>query len=227
MNLIEMNKIILSNKKKVVSIPILTQEDVILFKQTLLISKGVSDMFEKTDDSNSFFTVYPDVKKIVGARKCVECFYAVKLGYYVADVPTKLLYILNKLFKDNDILYPNTALNKATKYLMPYIKSTFKVSDGTVDVHGVINSVANRHVTLLTDTCLTSTMPGADTEVFIRNCNRVAILPKSMAEMLSPSDIESLSFNVEKGIVLGDIPIRTLGNRIGLTKDDFDLRMCV
>ena len=192
-------------------------------------------VFESTDDSNSFFAVCPGVKKIVGAFKSVECFYATKLGYYMKNVPMRLVYILNKLNISHQAKYVNVALNSAIPLLSNYAKCKYTAEDGTeLDIKSVIENVYGRSIKLINSSMRKVEYDDA-VELYVPDekgkAGRVALLCPSMAKMLSPEDCEKVYYNHSLGITLrtnnGEIPIRTLGNRLGITRDEFDLRECI
>lgn len=235
MNLLELNDIILYGKKSVCKIPMITDEDLILFKKAINISPTVLKIFESTNDSNSFFAVCPDVKKIVGASKAVECFYAVKLGYYMKNVPMRLIYIINELNTSYQEKYVNVALNSAIPLLSNYAKCRYTTEDGKeIDLKTVIENVYGRSIKLINSSVRKVEYDDA-VELYVPDDKgkngRVALLCSNMAKMLSPDDCEKVYYNRSLGITLktstGEIPIRTLGNRLGITKDEFDLRECV
>lgn len=226
MNLLEMNDAILYGKKKKTIVPVVTADDLTLFKKTIAMSARIKSMYEQTDDANSFFAIFPGVKQIVGAKKCVECFYACKLGYIMHGIPAKLVYVLTKMFNENGKQFVNKAMSTALPLLKPYVNCAFEYNEESYDLKDVIENICGQSVKLL-NTSVRKVKSGSAWEVFIPVANRVAILPDGMADMLSQDDCERLSFDTNKGIVLNDIPVRTLGNRLGITRDDFDLRECV
>jgi hypothetical protein len=226
MSLIDLNNAIIYGKKKVTCVPKISNEDLILFKNTLAISALMTNVYNNTDDANSFFTVYPSVKQIIGTKKCVECFYACKLGYYIEGVPSKLVYIVNKIFKENDKRFVNKSLNTALPLLKPYVNCQFKGTNDDYTVKDIIENACGHSVKLLTPAEL-KVQVGTDWEVFIPNVERVALLSDELGSQFSYQDCERLEFKKDLGIVLGNIPIRTLNNKLGVVKDDFDLRECI
>ena len=226
MTLVEFNDILEYGEKKSTSVPVITQNDLELFQKTINMSIRVSNTYDNTDDANSFFALYPDVKKIVGSAICVECFYACKLGYFMHAIPSKLVYIVNKMLKENDRVYINKAINTAVQLLKPYVYCSFDYAGESYTVKDVIENLAGHSIKLITSS-LHKVKVNDDWEVYIPDVDKIALLPDGIGGPISLEDCESLTFDKEKGIMLGDIPIRTIGNRIGLTRDDFDLRDCL
>jgi hypothetical protein len=226
MNLLELNDAILYGKKKDTVVPTITEEDLKLFKRTVATSRIINSMFTNTDSADSFFSLCPDVKQIVGGKKCIDCFYACKLGYYMPGISTKLVYIVNKMFKENDKRFVNKAMNTAVPLLRPYVNCAFKYNEDTYTVKDVIENICGHPVQLL-NSSVRKISVGDTSEVYIPDVERVALVPEGIAGMFSQDDCEQLSFNIDKGIMLNEWPIRTLGNRLGITRDDFDLRECI
>jgi hypothetical protein len=226
MNLLELNDAILYGKKKEVSIPVISSEDLQLFKRTIATSAYIKKLFESTDDANSFFAVCADIKQVVGAKKCVECFYACKTGFYMKGIPAKLVYILQKVVKEYGKDFPNMALNGSIQYIKPYVNCLFVVDDKQYDVKDVIENIYGKPIKLI-NTSVRKVDYGSTSEVYVSDVERVAIMPDGISGTMSQEDCEKLTYCTEYGIMLGDIPVRTLGNRLGITKDDFDLRECI
>lgn len=149
MNLLELNDAILYGKKKEVSIPVISSEDLQLFKRTIATSAYIKKLFESTDDANSFFAVCADIKQVVGAKKCVECFYACKTGFYMKGIPAKLVYILQKMVKEYGKDFPNMALNGSIQYIKPYVNCLFVVDDKQYDVKDVIENIYGKPIKLI------------------------------------------------------------------------------
>lgn len=226
MNLLEFNDKVLISKKKTVNVPKFDNDKLIEFKELLSISLNMKNAFGAIDDSNAFFKMYPDVKKVIGARICAEVFYACKLGYYYDGIPSKLVYILNKAVKNHGKDFPNLTINSAISLLRTYASAQYKYEGKTLEVKDVLDNVFGTSVQLLT-TAKMKIKVGDNWEVFIPDVERVAIMPDDIASMISYGDCDKLSFDINKGIMLGDVPVRTMNGRVGITRNDFDLRECI
>lgn len=222
MNLVEMNDAILVSNKFLQKVPEITDDKIIEFKRLLKISSRIEAAYEETEDSNSFFSLFPDIKKIIGASLCVEIFYAVKTGFYYSGVPSKLVYILHKLFTDKKFKSVNMSLNSGITYLQLYCKSCWEYKGQTVDMRNVIENVLGRPVTLLTSSVPKTNANGL-CEIWIQNVERVALLPDNIFEKLSYQDCEKVEYTPD-GLSLNGILLRTFNDRLGVVKDDFDLR---
>ncbi len=226
MNLLEMNDAILFGKKNTVEVPIPSKGNLDTFQSLINSGKSIKMFYDQTDDANSFFALFPDVRQIVGSKICVECFYACKVGYFMGGVPSKLLYIVTKMLSRNEAkVFVNRSINSAVQLLKPYMSNEYVLDGQKYTVKDVIENVAGAPVKLL-NTSIRKTKVGQEWEVFIPEVNRVAILPAGLGELLSMTDCENLRYVRELGIVLHDVPIRVMGNRVGITTDDFDLRNC-
>lgn len=226
MNLIELNDIILSKKKEHTDVYRVTDEDIELFQKVVFMEKSSKVLFEQVDDSNYFFGVYPDIKKIIGSNKCVECFYAIKLGRWMDGIPIKLQYILRKVFETYDRKYVNVGLNSAVGLLKNYASLSFDVDGEEYTIKDVIENVCNSTVKLL-NSSVNKVQIGNVYEIYIPDAERVALIPYDIGSKLSYEDCDRLRFDIKTGITFRGIPIRTFGDRLGITKDDFDLRECI
>ena len=228
MNLIEMNDRLLVNKdRREVVVPEVTQDMCDRFRRLVASSNSVQNMYNNIEDANAFFMMYPDIKKIFGAGVCVEIFYVCKQKYVYDGVPAKLVYILNKTFNEGGLVHVNAALNRATALLKPYVNDVYVVDGMAVTVKDVIENIVGRSVKLLTSSV--RKVKATDCyEVYVPNAERVALLPMDIANMLPYAECEKIRFTKEKGLVIGDdVIVRCLNNRLGITRDEFDLISCI
>lgn len=228
MNLLEFNDRLMVNKsRKVVTVPIVTQEDCDLFRSLVSTSKTVSDMYEATDDATAFFTAFPDIKKIIGTQKCVEVFYACKLTYVCDGVPCRLVYIVNKMFNESGRVTVNLAINRALNLLKKYVDDVYIIEGKEYTVKDVIENAAGFSVKLLT-----SSVPKVKAtncyEVYVANAERVALIPLDIAKMLPYDECEGIYFDRQLGLLMKNgTPLRCLNDRMGITRDDFNLVDCL
>ena len=225
MNLVEMNEAILTGSKKQQKVPVFNQEQLIGFKKLLKVSNVIEGVYEETEDSNSFFSMFPDIKKVAGGSVSVEMFYAAKTGFYYPGVPARLIYILNKLFAGGKYESINASLNSAIKLLQLYCKSSWKYGEETVTMKDVIENITGKSVTLLT-VSVPKTDANGVYEVWVPNVERVALLPQHIYEKLSYQDCEKIEYTPD-GLSLNGMLLRTFSDRLGITKSDFDLRECL
>lgn len=225
MNLVEMNEAILTSNKSMQKVPEISDEKILEFKRLLKISSRIEAVYEETEDSNSFFSMYPDIKKILGASVCVELFYAAKTGFYYKGVPAKLVYILHKIATDKHYQSVNIALNSAVKYLQLYCKSKWDYKGEDVGMKQVIDNIFGKSVTLLTESVPKTDANGV-CEIWVPNVERVALLPSNIFEKLSYQDCERIEYTPD-GLTLNGMLLRAFNDRLGITKDDFDLRECI
>ena len=227
MNLIEMNKALMSKRRKEVEIKYqINQDDIILFNDMLNISKNILGAFNITDDAVSFFKLYPDFKKVLPNGKATECFYAMKKGDIWNGIPMKLVYVLHKCFSENERGLVNTALNTAVPLIAPFCEDTYIVGESSFTAKDVICNIVGSNVKLLT-TANPIVKYRDCVEVFVHNVNRVAILPLDIAEYVTPDNCETVQWDKVNGVTVEGIPLRTMNKRLGITRHDFDLRQCI
>ena len=232
MNLIEFNETLMKKKKTVWTTVEYADDDILQFRQMLTINSFIESLFGKTDDCASFIKAVPAFKEVFDSKVVTELFYAVKLGYYCIGVPSKLLYIINKIFGDlgENGNYINLAIESGKSLLEPYAEYEFDaVQDGEIVKYTVvklIESRINKTFKLLTD-AVPMVKVGEVCEVYVRNVDRVALIPNDIMEGMSFDNIDSIEYKPRAGIVFRDIPLREFGSRIGVTTDEFDLRECL
>lgn len=224
MNLIELNDKMLINKdKKKVVIPEFGQADVDEFRRLVHSSKSVGNSFDTSDDSTSFFAVYSDVKKCVGKDVAEELFYAAKLGFFYPGIPSRLAYILNRMTREYGVATVNESLSRCVKLLSPYVGDLYESNGVEVSLKDVIENFVGGPIKLLTSSVRKVKATNCY-EVYVPNVERVALLPGDIANSLPYAECAKITFDRNQGLVIGDLVLRTMNNRLGITKDDFDLR---
>lgn len=226
MDLLELNSKILSRKRVEVTPAEFTDDDVKLFTELIGTSPQMLNVFQGVEDSSIFYKTYPDMRKIFGTAKSVEMFYAIKSGSYVKGVPAKLVYIIDKMFKEYDKGFINCAINAAVPLLAPYASDVYIVGDTKHKLRTLLEGAVGRDIKLITDECRKVDYDDYS-EVYIPDVKRVAVLPKDIADAITLPDCEKLNYNPKLGVCLADIPLRGFNGRLGITTDDFDLRECI
>lgn len=227
MNLVELNdKMLHNSERRVWKAEPITQDVLDEFRRLVNASKGVKEFYDSVEDSAVFMQVYPSFKKIYGATKASELFYVSKLGYYYQGVPAKLLYSLMKLLRECGKTHINDTLSRGVSLLAPWVGYAFVVDGEEITLKELIESICNTPIKLLTSAV--PKVKSADCyEVWVPNVERVALIPGDIANMLPFAECEKIEFKKELGLVIGDTVVRSFNNRLGITKDDFDLRECI
>lgn len=229
MNLIEFNDDQLSGKKVKKSFkkpP--TLEDINMFQKLIHMQKDIENAYELTDDSNSFFTAYPDIKKIMEATIGTECFYACKLNTLFQGVPNRVVYVIKKAVEKYGIDSPNKILNSVLPYINAYSNSEFTDGEETFLVKDILENIIGKPCQLLTDS-VRKVYGGKNEicewdEVWVPTANVVALIPKDIIDLISVEDCRRIDYDKKLGIHLDGVPLRTFNNRMGITKYEFDLR---
>lgn len=229
MTLLEFNDLLLVNPNRIeVKVPTVTQDMCDIFRRIVASSRTMQNVYDMTDDANSFFYMFPDVKKLLGTGTCVEVFYACKLKFVYDGVPSKLVYIVNKMFSECGTIAVNSAINRTLPLLKPYVNDVYNVDGKSVTVKDVIENIAGFPIKLLT-----SSVPKVKAtncfEVYVRNVERVALLSPAIAKLLPYAECEKIKFDRELGLVIGDgdVILRCLCGALGIVKNDFDLTNCL
>lgn len=223
MTFVEMNKQILRGSKEECSYPVVSLSEINKLHDILSINAKLKDAFDATEDGNYFFKTFPEIGKMLDKHVLIDVFYAYKMGKYYHGVPNKLIFILRKAFEAYGTKHVNKALESCTALLKPYIGCIYKSSEGDYTIKDIIDNLCGYSTTLLTDANLKCDVGDNLYEVYISNVDRVAIIPRDIAERLSYEDCLNLEYSPELGIHLKGTPLRTIGGRFGVLFDDFDL----
>lgn len=220
MSFIDFNESCL-NCIKEVSSPIITKDDCESFVEYLETSDILRNAFDSCDDAGSFKKSFPDTSAIFGP-KSTELFYAVKNGEFYPGVPSRLVYALKdakRKYKD----FPNMAIQYCYKIVSIYGGAVFINNEDKPTVKQVIDRVFGMSVNLLTGYKPLAGNNGVY-EIYVKEANRVVLLPKDIYDTLSLSDFDDLDYDEKIGVTYQDIPLRCFNNRVGITTNEFDLR---
>lgn len=233
MKLTEINDIILGNtiltkSPKFKDLPDYSSE----FKKAFDMFEGLYNKqhFSSTMSHTEFFESNPMLNAAMddeyGQDSKVfkkEWFYSTLCETYIPGVPSELTAILvltrRKCESPNQMI---AALDKSKmrKYLTNQCHNNPKI------MKEIIDELWGYEVSLVTD--VRPMVTNGDTvEIYISNVNSILLCNTSIRDILTDaSDIESLQYTSDKGIVLGDsgIPLRTLIQSFGIVKNDLDLR---
>lgn len=227
MNLLDLNKIIcgkysdeVKNKYK----PIKNlKEEVAKFQKVMLINELYISCFKLTESSEEFYRSCPDFKKFIELELLEEVFYITKLGYYLEGVPSKLTFLLQKAFQKYDT--PNNAVNAITGTAFGRFLKKGSLAEG-ITIKTVIETLIGERYQELTEFRLATKFKNCY-EVYVKNVDRVVILPEDYGKYLeSIDDLRTIEYRKEEGVVLCNTPLRTYGERIGVTCNEFDMRKC-
>lgn len=230
MTILELNKVISGNYDGMpvaTKEPVLiTEEDVILFLSTFSVDDYVKSVFEATENYIQFYECLPWLKKCFDPSKAKEVFYAAKCGILYDGVPPTVIFLLKKALAEYEYKYANLAISLLNRnMLIPYLKEGI-LPTGT-SYRDVVSNIVGRSVKLITASNLCVDVNGVS-ELYVPNTDQIALVPTDMLEGVSDlDDLRTVEFVPELGITIKGIPIRTLGGRMGLTRNDFDLRGCL
>lgn len=226
MTLIEMNELMLNGEKKEVNYPVASDDLLYTFSEILGISPAIVSAVNDFEDSDAFFKTYADIREIIGTKFASDIFYAYKLGFYYHGVPGKLCYVVSKIKEFDGGETPNTAIKAASKLLTKYVGNVYTSEHGSYTVKDVIDNIFGKSVELLTDG-KRIVNNGKCYEAYVSDIDRVVILPDDIGKSLTFDECYSLSFDKNIGVLCNGEALRFRNNRVGITKDDFDLRECV
>lgn len=222
MNLLEFNDECCKKDKEAFESVAVEQEDVDEYHSVLCTGETIYNVWNTVNSARAFYKMYPDVREYFGS-KAIELFYTSKLNYKIEGIPAYIVYILQTaigLHKGTP--HPNKILNSCFHLLTNEVKFTYN----GLTIDRILAGLISKDVTLLT-TAVNKAKDGEVYEVYIKSEQQVAILPKAIGDVLTPDDCDNLKFARFRGILINDVPIRTLAGKLGVTKDDFDLTDCI
>lgn len=224
MTLLELTKIFSgkypadAKEMKVVDI---TKDDMELFREMLKINPVYVQGFKSTEKSGEFYSAFALFDKVFPAAKKEEVFYASKLGYFFPGVPSKLVYILKGALHDAGS--PNLAIESLNVSSMTDYLCRGPLPNG-VTLQQIMSNLLGSNFKLLTS-ARRRVKYKTWWEVYVPDKDRVCMLPEDIATTISSrDDLLSINYNASKGVCVYDTPIRTLCGRVGVVKNDFDLR---
>lgn len=237
MNLIELNSVLCGNYKEELKRKVdfektmATTEDINLFKSLLAIHDYYRDGFASTEVSEEFYEAYEMFRDMIPKEKQTDVFYATKMSYILEGVPSKLAYLLRKAIR-SDKTEENLprGVNEAILSIgyTSWGKFLKKGSlAGDLTVKDVIDVIVGRDCTLISDS-VRKVVYEDYAEIYVQNVDRVVLVPKDIADQInSMEDLCNIQYKQGVGVCVGDFPLRIMNGRIGVTKNEFDLRECI
>ena len=227
MNLLELNSIVAGKYTEGVgknkTTRCITEEEFEDFRAMLSVNPANRDFLNRTETASEFYEHVELADKYIDKEIKEDAFYAAKLGFFYAGVPSKLVYILRKAIRKYQS--PNLALSAIdVRTISKYLKEG-ALPEG-ITIKNVIESILGRQCELLTS--YRRKVKFKDWyEVYVPDVDRVLLLPEDLAKHIeSLEDLENINYRKDVGVCVYDIPIRTMGNKVGVTVDEFDLRKC-
>ncbi len=199
-------------------VPEITDEMRFTWKQVLSAIPHIRQRFELYDEDKDFFGEFPDFEK--SGIKSQELFYQSKLGYYIEGIPSKVVYILQKAIKELGSDTPNTTLYSVYGILLPFAYNKYQHKDKELNLLDIVFAIFKHKFEPLT-----SRRKSYGDEFYVYDDNLIAILPEDIQEKVKGKEIK---FDKKLGLYIeeGDSKslLRLMNGRIGVTKNDLDLR---
>lgn len=199
-------------------IPEVSEEMRKAWKEVLSAIPHVKQRFELYDEDKDFFGEFPDFDK--SGIKSQELFYQNKLGYYIDGVPSKVVYILQKAVREVGTDTPNTALYSVYGILLPFAYNKYAHGSDELNLLDITFSIFKHKFEPLT-----SRRRSYNDEFYVYDDNLIAILPKNIQEQVKGKDIK---FDKKLGLYVEEDGnkslLRLMNGRIGVTRNDLDLR---
>lgn len=230
MTLPELNRIISGNytdcpevKKGAV---VVTQEEVKEFINIFSVNDYIRDVFNQTENYIQFYDIFPWFKKVFPAVKAKELFYAAKCEMIYEGVPPTVVFLLKRALANFEYTYVNLAISRIErKMLSPYMK--VGALSGDITFKDVIENIIGKSCKLITDASPCIDVNGVS-ELYVTNIDAVALVPTDMlGGITSLEDFQSVEYDKAVGLKLKGQLIRTMNGKVGITKNDLDLRGCL
>lgn len=230
MNFLELNRVITGNYDGCAESkrgPIfVTKEEVQEFLGIFYVDPYIKSVFDATENYQQFYDTFPWFKKVFEAVKAKELFYAAKCETIYEGVPPTIVFLFKKALMQYEYKFANLALNRIDRRLLePYMKSG--VLNSEVTYKDVIENIIGKSVKLITASSPCVDVDGVS-ELYVPNIDAVALVPTDMLKDISDlEDYNSVVYDKGVGLTVKGQPIRTMGGKVGLTKNDLDLRNCL
>lgn len=182
-----------------------------------------------TESNTMFYQACKDLKELIPAEYREDVFYAIRLGYTMDGIPSKLVTILQKAKAIHN--YPNVALS-----MIPEEELSVFSQDGIlpvgITITDVVCNVWKSDIKIMSP-YRKRVEHAKDVEVYVENkidngkeslFDTVILLPKDISDTMQDRDITNIIYDTEKGIILGDTILRKVNGRFGITKSDIDMR---
>lgn len=229
MTLLEINKKIcgrftdIPEEQKKSTSRLATVKDLNLFNSLLSSDQGERDCLGITESYKEFYEAFEKFRIMIPDDVKEDVFYAAKMNIIYEGIPMRLVYLIHKAmlkYKNLNVAIRSIKENVLAKYLEPGV-----LPEG-ITVKDVIETYTGKEAKLITESCYKVDYDGYS-EVYVANTDRVALLPSDIADSFrSLDDLRSIYFDEEKGLMFGDMPIRILGGRVGISFDEYDYRDC-
>ena len=230
MDLLELNKILSGDYSGCAEIkkpiPKIEVSDVTEFLSVFSVDEYIKSVFDSTENYKQFFEAVPWIKECFETGKAKELFYAAKNGILYDGVPPTVVFLFKKALSTWEYKYVNLALSRIEKKMLtPYLKSGVLPDD--VTYKDVLDNLIGKTCKLITSGNPRVDVEGV-TELYVPNIDMVALVPTEMiTDLTDLSDLNAVEYDKVLGLTVKGQPIRIMAGRVGLTKNDLDLRNCL
>jgi hypothetical protein len=185
--------------------------DLLSYKQTTAI------MVKRADTASCFFKHELDAEAEVAPDDRENVFWMMKKKYFYDGVPWDVAWIIEWLSHNY-----NTVNALATAFDDEQITKFFaNLPTGGLSMQEMIAKVTKRQFEPITD--LVYKVPnGTVYDVYIESTDRVALMARELADMLTAEDIQSIEEKANE-LYLGERPLSTFLGGVGATYGIYDL----
>lgn len=200
-----------------------TQEIVDRFIELCSTSNTAALNLKVLDTASSFFKYEKGIANMMKKEEREEAFYAYKAEKFSPVIPSKYLYLFDKMKKSEKSF--NLLAVSLSKHDLDNLFAEGMLEEG-YSVKDVICSLYNRNFVPVSDSVRLVNMK-THYELLISNKEAIAMLPTELGECISDEDAERIEL---KGnyLTLGNIQLRFLSPKfLGAIKDVYDYRSII
>lgn len=196
---------------------LVTDEDVDKFNSLKAIHASYTARLNLTEDYKQYYNWCP-LMRLMDDEVQEDVFYTVKLGYYIPNVPSKLVYLLDKCLKKYP---PNKAVEVIDKRLL---QKYFKKGALPCSIKDIMEYIYGSPISFVQEFKPVVLNKG-DYEVLVKSEDKILIPYSDLGKSLisNPGAVETITWKGNQvGLCIGDTPIRGILNRD--LPDDYDHR---
>lgn len=201
----------------------ITAEEFSEFKSLLSYDDAYLVGLKHTESADEFYEAFEIFRECVPDEKKEELFYGMKLGYILEGVPSKLIYILRKAMHEKPT--PTLAMQSINPLVWQSLLR-YRLPQGTC-IHDIMDELHGDRVMLINPACRMIEYEDF-AEIYVENVDRIVLVPADITRFVcDPRDLMRVQYLPGRGVCVGDAPLRTMNNRVGVTLDEFDLREAI
>lgn len=197
------------------------EADMVELSKLLASYPYAKDNLNVSNTASEFYKLEPDMSNRIPASKREEYFYTAKVGSACAICSAKVVYFIKQAIEKygspNYFLYLLSERDLRAVFSAGYVTNGYTLRDVICSVSGLEDYMP-----------LTEASPkvkiGEHFDVYIKDTDAIAMLPASIANLLSPSDIDGIKREKDALVLSNGKLLKTLADHVGVVNSVYDLR---